>query len=99
MVSAPGRVSNIEWNGTARSVLLEWDAPKKNPQCVEKYLVAWKDQQNYTTETHIILDGLHPCSNFPVIVSSNSLPKSRKLHEHLMPVLVSTDRVGKGTFR
>lgn len=92
-------MSNINYSlikgvGTSQSVLLEWDAPNKNGQCVTSYVIEWKGQRTNTTETYAILDDLLPCSTFPVKV--NSLPDSRQSFKVSIPiVIVSTDSIGR----
>lgn len=92
LITAPGEVLNVTGNGTSNGILLKWEKPKKNPQCVLGYQISWNDKQINTTETQYVLEGLEPCSRFPVRI--NALPDF-SIKESRIPYYVSTDSVGK----
>ena len=94
MIIAPGRVNNVTGEGTNNTILLEWTAPIKNPHCVKGYEVKWNNQTIFTKETHALIEGLEPCSMFPVTVNALS-NLSHKLHETPIPFIASTNGVGK----
>jgi hypothetical protein len=92
LITAPGEVLNVTGNGTSNGIFLEWEEPRKNPQCVRGYQISWDDKQIVTTQTQYFLDGLEPCSRFPVTV--NALPDS-SIKKSRIPYYVSTDSIGK----
>ncbi|XP_046436944.1 uncharacterized protein LOC124188392 isoform X3 [Daphnia pulex] len=89
-VEPPGEVLHVTGNGTSNGIFLEWEEPRKNPQCVRGYQISWDDKQIVTTKTQYFLEGLEPCSRFPVRV--NALPDS-SIKESRIPYYVSTDSV------
>ncbi|XP_057380655.1 uncharacterized protein LOC130702955 isoform X2 [Daphnia carinata] len=91
-IELPGVVDNLRWNGTKTSILLEWDVPKTNPQCVEGYRVLWNNKETLTSETYALLDSLRPCTR--ILASVNVLANSTSdLHESEPHVFAYTEVV------
>lgn len=91
LITAPGIVRNVTWDSTNNNVSLKWEPPRINPQCVEGYQISWNSQAINTKKTQYLIEGLEPCSMFPVTV--NALPDSSL--EVPGPFHVSTKSVGK----
>lgn len=81
--------------GANNTILLEWTAPIKNPHCVKGYEVKWNNQTIFTTETHALIEGLEPCSMFPVTVNALSNLSHKLYSESPIPFIASTNSVGK----
>lgn len=78
----PGEVTQLKSKPSNDSVLITWDPPDVNPQCVSSYQLNWnlteKLAEANTSDTHFSIPDLFPCTELLVTVSA--LPKMEQFN-------------------
>jgi hypothetical protein len=97
--TVPGEVVNLSVSPSSHDVIVKWEKPSYNGECVTRYEIFWKhagNEQNGSNSTtgevySLVIESLDACVQYDISVSAVNVNDER----NVTAVSVKTDTDGK----